>query len=267
MGSLIGTIFCIGLLVIVVQSLEIIYIRNHKKPFFVFYNLFPKKLTEGEKQIIQAHFSFYNRLKPKYKNYFEHRVVKFVKQYEFVGQDIEVTDEMKLLIASSYVKLTFGFRDYLSKSFSKIVLYPDVYYSKQHNQHHKGEFNPRMKTVVFSWKHFKEGIEITNDNLNLGLHEFTHVIHIESRQKNNLKSVLFRENLHILFNFLENPVAKEKLVASGFLRDYAYENQFEFAAVILEHFFESPQEFRTLFPDIYTKVKQMINFNENRFIS
>ena len=201
MGSFIGILFGIGLLIIVVQSLEIIYIRNHKKPFFVFYNPLLKKLTEGEKQIIQAHFSFYNRLKPNYKKYFEHRVIKFVEQYEFIGQEIEITEEMKLLIASSYVKLTFGFRDYLSKSFSKIVLYPDAYYSKQHNQHHKGEFNPRMKAVVFSWKHFKEGIVIANDNLNLGLHEFTHVIHIESRKSNNLKSVLFRENLQMLFSF------------------------------------------------------------------
>ena len=267
MGSFIGAVFGIGLFVIVLQSLEIIYIRNYKKPFFVFYNLFTEKLSEEEKQIIQNHFSFYNRLKPNYKRYFEDRVSKFIKTYQFHGQELEVTHEMRLLVASSYVKLTFGFRDFLSKSFAKILLYPDAYYSNQQDQYHKGEFNPKMKTVVFSWKHFKEGIEITSDNLNLGLHEFTHVIHIESRKKNNLKSVIFRENLQILFNFIENTQLKDKLLESGFLRNYAYENQFEFVAVLLEHFFESPQEFKAKFPEIYNKVKQMINFNESRFLN
>ena len=66
---------------------------------------------------------------------------------------------------------------------------------------------------------------------------------------------------------MDNTELKKQLIASGFLRDYAYENQFEFVAVLLEHFFESPQEFKTKFPEMYTKVKQMINFNETRFIS
>ena len=59
---------------------------------------------------------------------------------------------------------------------------------------------------------------------------------------------------------------KQKLIDSGFLRDYAYENQFEFVAVLLEYFFESPKEFKTKFPSIFLKVKHMINYNERCFI-
>ena len=60
---------------------------------------------------------------------------------------------------------------------------------------------------------------------------------------------------------------KQKLIDSGFLRDYAYENQFEFVAVLLEYFFESPQEFKAKFPSIFLRVKHMINYNEKCFIS
>ena len=46
---------------------------------------------------------------------------------------------------------------------------------------------------------------------------------------------------------------------------YMPENQFEFISVLLEHFFESPNDFKTIHPQLYAHVKRMINFNENYF--
>lgn len=246
---------------------EIVYLRNYKKPLIVFANISFRELNPTQIQILKDNFQFYNRLKPRYKRYFEHRVSKFISNYEFIGRDIDVTDEMRVTISATYVMLTFGMREYLNPLFKTILIFPDIYYSSQTDNYHKGEFNPRMKSIVFSWKHFKEGIDIDNDNLNLGLHEFTHAFHIQSLKSDKITFVLFNESLQNLFRIISNPQMKEKLIESGFLRDYAYENQFEFVAVLLEYFFESPQEFKTKFPSIFLKVKHMINFNEKYFIS
>jgi MtfA peptidase len=43
---------------------------------------------------------------------------------------------------------------------------------------------------------------------------------------------------------------------------YAYENQFEFLSVILEHFFETPRVFKTTHPELYAHIVAMINFKE-----
>ena len=185
--------------------------------------------------------------------------------YEFVGTDFLVTEKMKITIGATYTMLTFGMRHYLNPMFKKILLFPDIYYSEQTQNYHKGEFNPRLEAIVFSWKHFEEGIEVANDNLNLGLHEFTHAFHIHSLKSEETTAVLFNESLQNLFRIVSHPQIKEQLVASGFLRDYAYENKFEFVAVLLEYFFESPQEFKSQFPSIFLKVKQMINYNEKYF--
>lgn len=246
---------------------EIVYLRNYKKPLIVFANINFCDLSETQKQILSDNFNFYARLKPRYKKYFEHRVAKFISNYEFVGKDISVTDEMRVIISGTYVMLTFGMREYLNPLFKTILIFPDVYFSSQTENYHKGEFNPRMKSIVFSWKHFKEGIDITNDNLNLGLHEFTHAFHIQSLKSDKVTFVLFNESLKSLFRVVSNPQMKQQLVDSGFLRDYAYENQFEFVAVLLEYFFESPQEFKAKFPSIFMRVKHMINYNEKYFIS
>lgn len=245
--------------------IEIIYLRNFKKPLFVFTNLIFHKLNEQQKAVLATNFHFYNELKPKYKRYFEHRVYKFMINYEFVGSDFLVTEKMKITIGATYTMLTFGMRHYLNPMFKKILLFPDIYYSEQTQNYHKGEFNPRLEAIVFSWKHFEEGIEVANDNLNLGLHEFTHAFHIHSLKSEETTAVLFNESLQNLFRIVSHPQIKEQLVASGFLRDYAYENKFEFVAVLLEYFFESPQEFKSQFPSIYLKVKQMINYNEKYF--
>lgn len=247
--------------------IEIIYLRNYKKPLVVFANVNFYQLQESQKQILTQNFQFYKQLKPKYKRYFEHRITNFINTYEFVGRDISVTEEMKVTIAGTAIMLTFGMRDYLNPLFKRIIIFPDIYYSDQTENYHKGEFNPRLESIVFSWKHFKEGIEITNDNLNLGLHEFTHAFHIHSLKSDKATAVLFNESLQNLFKVVSNPQLKEQLITSGFLRDYAYENQFEFVAVLLEYFFESPQEFKSKFPSIFLKVKHMINYNEKYFIA
>ena len=246
---------------------EIVYLRYFKKPLIVFANISFCELDKSQIQLLKDNFQFYNQLKPRYKRYFEHRVSKFISNYEFIGRDIDVTDEMRVTISATYVMLTFGMREYLNPLFKTILIFPDIYYSSQTDNYHKGEFNPRMKSIVFSWKHFKEGIDIDNDNLNLGLHEFTHAFHIQSLKSDKITFVLFNESLQNLFRIISNPQMKQKLIESGFLRDYAYENQFEFVAVLLEYFFESPQEFKTKFPSIFLKVKHMINFNEKYFIS
>ena len=70
-----------------------------------------------------------------------------------------------------------------------------------------------------------------------------------------------------MFLSFSNETLRKDLLNSGFLREYAFENQYEFVAVLLEHFFESPEEFKSKFPSIYIKVKEMLNYNEAVFIS
>ena len=62
-----------------------------------------------------------------------------------------------------------------------------------------------------------------------------------------------------------SPELSQQINDKAYFRLYAYENQFEFISVLLEHFFESPNDFETIHPQLYAHVKRMINFNENYF--
>lgn len=245
------------------KMLEMVYVLKNKKPYFVHFYFKLRKLSVNEKSILRQDFSFYNKLSEKHKTYFEHRVASFINDKDFIGRSNNIiTDEMRVLISATAVMLTFGFRDFYIGLLSKIVIYPEVFYSNINRAYHKGEFNPKFKTLVLSWEDFQEGYRVDNDNLNLGIHELTHAIHLNSIKERDISSTIFKDSFKELFKLLSSEKElRDRLVKSEYFRGYAYTNQFEFLAVIIENFIETPDKFKSEFPRIYDKVKQMLNFN------
>tara|TARA_R110000868_G_scaffold720_1_gene5197 strand:- start:17079 stop:17825 length:747 start_codon:yes stop_codon:yes gene_type:complete len=243
--------------------LEMVYVLRRKKPFFVHLYLFFRKLNLEQKSILENQFSFYNKLDKKHKMYFEHRVTSFINDKDFIGRNgIKISDEIKVLISSTAVMLTFGFRDFYIGLINKIIIYPEKFYSKISNEYHKGEFNPKLKTLVISWEDFKMGYQLSKDNINLGIHEFIHAIHLNSLNERDISSTIFSDSFHELTEMLaHHKTLREQLIASKYIRKYAFTNQFEFLAVIIESFIETPQEFKSHFPKVYFKIRQMLNFN------
>lgn len=244
---------------------EMAYVEYiNKKLFFNHAYLIKRKLTNSQKSILRKNYKFYQKLSPKHQSYFEHRVFQIIKGTDFIGKDIEVTEEMKVFISATLVKLTFGLRDYKIESVERIIFYPEAFYSQTNKAYHKGEFNLGLKALVFSWKDVLHGYEIEDDNLNLAIHEFTHAIHFYymRARRSSTSAAIFLDAFVELTNMLDdNPELKTKLIESNFLRDYAFTNQFEFLSVVIETFIESPQQFKGDFPKIYTKVKTMLGFD------
>lgn len=258
----IGAAFLMGLY-LAFRMLEMVYVFKKRRPLYLHPYLRLKTLPQAQKTILEEQFSFYQRLNKKQQRFFEHRVYNFIEDKTFIGrQEQVIDDEVKVLISSTAIMLTFGFRDYYIGLIDKIFVYPEAYYSQLNKQLHQGEFNPQLEALVLSWTHFKHGYDIENDNLNLGVHEFSHAIHLNSIKERDVSSGIFTDSYKELMHLLsENETLRLELIQTRYFRDYAYTNQYEFVAVIIESFIESPDEIRTQFPMIYQKVKQMLNFN------
>lgn len=141
------------------RMIEMAYVLKHKRPLYNHFYFFLKDLNTKQKSILQSSFSFYKNLTEKEKRYFEHRVSLFIKDKDFIGRGAnKITDEMKVLISATAVMLTFGFRDFYIGIISKIVVYPNKFYSNTNQKYHKGEFNPKLKALVLSWEDFKKGV-------------------------------------------------------------------------------------------------------------
>ena len=240
---------------------ENFYATTFDKPMFRNYLVY-KKLSVTQLSTLTEEFSFYNSLTEKQKLQFQHRVSSFISDKEFIGREnLQVTERMKVLISAIACMLSFGRQNYKFNLIDHILIYPNEFFSAVNNDYHKGEFNPQGKALVISWKDFEEGYQITNDNLNLGIHEFMHAMQLEAKQGSDGDSGRFEKQFQNILKQLTKPEIKDKLISTRYFREYAFTNQYEFMAVLAEYFIESPKEFKKQFPELYSYVKKLLNFN------
>ena len=251
------------LALVIFDSMELLYARFKKRPFYLYLYLFKKDLTKKQRDILKSDFTFYKKLNAVQQANFRHRVAMFIKLKTFEGKDgFLITDHVKILVGATATMLTFGFRKYKIPYVETILVYPTEYYSNMGKRYHKGEFNAAYKAIVLSWDNFLEGCKIENDKINLGIHEFAHAIHYNSIKSDDVNAIIFVDTFNALRQMLNtDETLKINLKHSELLRNYAFTNDSELLAVIIETFIESPKTFKRMFPVIYKMVRQMLNFN------
>ena len=216
-------------------------------------------IKPGYKIVLKKYFDFYKRLSPPNKKLFERKVQYFITAKTFIPRNIpKVTDEMKALIAASAVQLTFGYPKVILSHFTKILVYPDDYYSMINKKNHKGEVNPGYGIIVLSWKNFVEGYINAHDSRNLGLHEMAHALRFENRIQNEDYNFL---DPSLLGKWKELSISEREKMENGtstFLRDYAMTDREEFFAAAVEHFFENPEKFNRERPELYQTLSGLL---------
>ncbi|WP_164510864.1 zinc-dependent peptidase [Nonlabens xiamenensis] len=251
---------------ILVGHLVIRAMQRKRDIIFFRQGLSYRKLSLSRKRILEE-YPFYQHLQPKYQRQFEHRVANFIADKHFRHRyDEPITDEQYVLLSAVACRLTFGRRSYQMPMLHTILLFPEAFTSPVNEAEHKGEYNPNAKVLALSWADFKLGMDVINDNLHLGLHEFTHVIHFESEHSATVDATRFHKYHQLILRQLMRSEVRAKLDDTQFFRAYAFTNQYEFMAVLAEYFFESNAEFRSEFPVIYNYFKRILLYKEEWII-
>lgn len=262
--NVLGVTVTIGIVSIcvyyVLRFLESIYVQHKKKPYFIHFYLKTKELPSHLQVFLDENY-FYNTLDKRRKRYFAHRTFRFLEDTNFVGREgLVIDDFMRMQIAIMVTQLTFGMRHYLLEYLETIVIYPTSFYSILNKTENIGEFNPRSRALALSWRDFQKGNLHQDKGKSLGIHEITHAIHHNSIKNNNISCEIFYDTFLLLEKYLGSSEVREKIVETKILREYAYTDKFEFIAVLVEVFMESPKELKEKFPQIYYYVVQMLNF-------
>lgn len=209
--------------------------------------------------VLEKHFAYYRLLSPEKKVEFNQRVAEFLLEKEFVSRGkLEITEEMKVLVAACAVQLTFGLSPVYLSHFNTIILYPDEYYSLINRDYHVGEVNAGG-IIVLSWRHFVDGYFYPNDSLNVGLHEMAHALLLENRQYG--EDFLEPEHMKEFFQQAKTEYRKIQEGEDSILRKYAGTNVAELFAVAVETFFENPKEMQAEAPQLYQSMRNLLNQN------
>lgn len=254
------TIVILGFLFFLFRAFENWYSGHYDRPLYRHFLVY-KKLDDAQIEILEKEFSFYKILSEKEKRQFHHRIAVFIAEKKFIGREgLEVTDRMKVLIAAVGCMLSFGRKNYTYGLIEYVLISSGEFYSKINEAYHIGEFNPRERALVLSWEAFEKGYQITNDNKNLGIHEFMHAMQLEARKSRDLDSSRFAKQFQNILKRLTHQEVKDKLDETRYFRAYAFTNQYEFMAVLAEYFIESPKDFKSHFPELYIHTQKLLNF-------
>ncbi len=234
---------------------------------FDFYQLNPFKkiipLSEEEERFLHDKIIIYGRLPNHFKQKCDQRIVWFrsKKHFVFYGNTAKES-ELRLLLSAALAILTLGLGNYrLMRSLIRIVAYPSQYYSQIKRKHHLGEYNPRLKTVIFSADTIWKGFAVPDDNINLAIHEFAHALSFEMMRAGSWEARRFRVGLRQIKKLFDKEEFRQKIVKTRYFREYGMSNLHEFFSVAVENFFETPTTFQHQFPELFTIIRQMLNFD------
>lgn len=171
--------------------------------------------------------------------------------FEFIPRaPLKLTRAMKAIISCAAAQLILFLPSKALSYYKRIIVYPDYYNSRITKRRHKGEVNPGLRTIVFSWRGIAEGLKREDDGINLLLHEFAHALWLEHKMIDQYE-VLDLEIVEEVERYAEKEMANLQADENHFFRKYAFDNMEEFFAVAVENFFERPEPFQQAQPELY----------------
>lgn len=245
-------------------------------------HLLNKPLPQNWLTLLQEHVALYSALPEALHNQLHGYIQIFLDEKEFIGHDIQITDEIKLTIAGNACILLLQDQNQISSKqtgnkpgnkrrfadFTSIIVYPDTYIARQTTQdglveHHDlstraGESWVRGP-IVLSWKDTARGSRHQRDGHNVVLHEFAHKLD----EQNNIMDGLpvLKDNSQYeewTKTFREEYKAlkiRAKRGKNKVLDEYGTVSPPEFFAVATESFFEKPKRMKKQLPDLYRQLK------------
>ena len=204
----------------------------------------------------------YDRLSPEWKARFENDLRLFLLEKRITGVEVEVTDELRLLVAASAITLSLGWPDYEWDQVAEVLLYPQEFDRHYHFQGDEaGDDDDVLAgqaagfgTVILSVPSLLESFEDPDDAFHVGFHEFAHLLDVDQTQFDGIPAGLDEARAREWVKVAERE--RERLRKGRSVLDpYGEEDPVEFMAVAVEAFFEVPLAMRKGHRELYALLR------------
>jgi len=233
-----------------------------KKLHRLWYSIFSPDLSQKQQFLLKKHSIYYRNLNKENQKRFAKRLAGFLKLMDFKTKDLpEVTDEMKVVVGSAFIQISFGFKRFLPKHFHSILLMRGRYHFRNSKEQFLGHVDMKAKIICLSWEDVQIGFQIPDDALNVALHEMAHVWEAEHNLNEDFEDIFIEQQLNN-WKKIAQPYFPQILAGQySFLRKYGGQNQRELLATCVEAFFEQPKEFQQELPNLYEAMVQLLKQN------
>jgi Mlc titration factor MtfA (ptsG expression regulator) len=213
--------------------------------------------------ILNREVKFYQNLDDNGKSRFLVLVTDFLADTSIEGVETEITDVDRVLIASSAVIPIFGFPGWKYQNLTNVVLYPDTFNS---DFQFEGESRNIMGMVgsgfmngqmLLSRSALVKGFSSTAGKENAAIHEFVHLLDKSDGATDGVpENLLPYEYATPWLKMIHQEMHRIEAGQSD-INPYAITNEAEFLAVASEYFFEKPEKFEKMHPELYAMLSRM----------
>jgi len=196
-------------------------------------------------------YDHYERLPPDWRARFDDDLRLFLAEKRITGVGVEVSEELRLLVAASAVTLSLGWRDYDWNQLTEVLLYADDFdrdYTVGRDEL-SGQAHP-WGTVILSVPSLLESFEHPDDAYHVGLHEFMHILDVDQTHFDGIPVGADGPLAREWVDAAEMEMERLRRGRSAF-DDYGAHDPVEFLGVAVEAFFEIPQVVRHRHGTIY----------------
>ena len=182
---------------------------------------------------------------------FEDDLRLFLLEKRITGVEVEVTDELRLLVAASAITLSLGWPDYEWDQLTEVLLYPDDFDRDYRfgGDELSGQTHP-WGTVILSVPSLLESFDDPDDAFHVGFHEFAHLLDADQTHFDGIPVGLDGARAREWVAVAEKE--RERLRKGRSVLDpYGEEDPVEFLAVAVEAFFEVPLAMRKRHREMY----------------
>ena len=232
--------------------------------------LFSQAFPENWSAILNKRLSIYSRLNENLKSQLHQEIQLFLFDKKIVGcEGLEVTEEMKLLIAAQACLLLLNHPTNGYKKLRWIYVYPYSFFNKQQTADESGIVSNQRTNllgvswsngrVILSWDDVEDGLHDFSDGHNVTLHEFAHQLDNESGATNGApllsKHNSYKTWARVLSGEFEQLQKESSRGHKTVIDKYGATNPAEFFAVATETFFERPQDMQEEHKELFEQLK------------
>jgi Mlc titration factor MtfA (ptsG expression regulator) len=213
------------------------------------------------RELLVQHVAFYNRLNPHQRAKFEYRIHVFLLNVQIVGIDTEVTHQDRILIAAGAIIPIFGFESWHYSNLKVVELHPDKFPIPNSGQYANGlvGWGAMAGKMKLSRKALVHGFYDNNDQKNVAIHEFVHVLDMQDGKiDGQLNKIMQEIDIKPWLQLIHTKIS-DIYRGDSTIRDYGKTDHAEFLAVVSEFFFESPEKMKREHPHLYRSLDQFYN--------
>ncbi len=225
-------------------------------------------MTPQCKHFLRQKVSFYRDLDQEHQRTFEQRCMAFIGATEFVGHELEVSQEDKLLVACGSVILAWGFTRWHYVKVDTVYLVPRSFNDNSEFGRPDSNITGLVGTHHLSGKMIlcqpalHQGFGNENDKRNVAIHEFAHLIDMADGDIDGLPKQLSDQAFALPWLELVKQKISQIDRGNSDIRDYGATNNAEFFSVATEYFFERPKLLKRRHPQLYKALESF--YQQNR---